>query len=648
MQVLWFDELEYDDDVERVTAGERGRGRTALTVRYEERVEIILLNPDCHIYYTYQELAPALVCRIVVSPNFDTVPVDFIEHINTKKKSLLVSQNLSVIDYAIDISLNNTELPIKSEIAEESYETKNEVQINDYNNDITLGSAEYYKEDFIENVPSPDSSNSDDEPLSLRVTRKKEQQISKKEITASVKRKLTKRRFYEDFADVIILSKEQQLKEVENRKNSLNYLNSPYKCNKCYKGFLEDIPFKNHMARHEEISGEFTCEICQIRCETERKLRSHCISTHERRYACRECSHISNTCNQAREHEKWHKGHTYSCEICGQVFRKSTTRLTHVRLRHPTQHVCDVCGDSFIGSHGLTMHKRRTHKDTPEETVNSDGYCADCDFRFASKHALDKHVSSSAKHSGHSQFCHNCRMCGDAYETEETLRAHYKTHAPAGGAGGTAECDQCGAQFSNAKKCAAHHRRVHLGLKYANNKNIVCEICGKKCTSKATLQYHQRTHTGEKPYQCNVCPKRFSVRQRLQIHARTHTGERPYPCPHCPKAFRHKPALNRHARCWSAGDNTTTTYKLNTPLVMGAHGREAVYMFLLQESLLAIQLDEDPHSDGALQTAPALQEQEREGGRLTRGRGTSRGGGAAARRRRTRTDIIDYELKREE
>ncbi|GBP46286.1 Zinc finger protein 680 [Eumeta japonica] len=361
------------------------------------------------------------------------VSVDFIEHISTKK-SLLVSQNLSVIDCAIDISLNNTELPIKSEIAEESYDTKKELDIQDYKNDIELDIPVYCKDDYNKNNPSPGSSKSDDELLLFGVTRKEEQQTCKNEFTVSKKRKV-----YEDFADIIILSKEQQLEELESRKNSLNYLNSPYKCNKCYKGFLEDITFKNHMVRHEEYSGEFTCEICQIRCETKRKLRSHCISTHERKYECRECGHMSNTCNQAPEHEKWHKGHTYSCEICGQVFRKSTTCLSHVRLRHPTQHVCDVCGDSFIGAHGLTMHKRRAHKNTLEEAASLDGYCADCDFWFASKRALDGHFSASAKHSGDNQFCHNCRICGDAYETEETLRAHYKTHAPAGG---MAKCDQ--------------------------------------------------------------------------------------------------------------------------------------------------------------------------------------------------------------
>lgn len=81
-----------------------------------------------------------------------------------------------------------------------------------------------------------------------------------------------------------------------------------------------------------------------------------------------------------------------------------------------------------------------------------------------------------------------------------------------------------------------------------NVKNVVCEICGKKYTSKAALKYHQRVHTGERPYKCTECDKTFTMPLFLQIHVRTHTGERPYECPLCPKAFSNKAALLRHDR----------------------------------------------------------------------------------------------------
>ncbi|XP_059047327.1 zinc finger protein 300-like [Achroia grisella] len=83
---------------------------------------------------------------------------------------------------------------------------------------------------------------------------------------------------------------------------------------------------------------------------------------------------------------------------------------------------------------------------------------------------------------------------------------------------------------------------------YHNIQNIVCEMCGKRYASNAALRYHQRIHTGERPYQCSYCPKTFTMPLFLQIHLRTHTGERPYPCPLCPKAFSNRAALLRHNR----------------------------------------------------------------------------------------------------
>ncbi|CAG9790643.1 unnamed protein product [Diatraea saccharalis] len=147
-----------------------------------------------------------------------------------------------------------------------------------------------------------------------------------------------------------------------------------------------------------------------------------------------------------------------------------------------------------------------------------------------------------------------CLIC-DADVSPDKLKAHLQDHQNALKTPknpsekltvAKVPCDQCGASFVNILKQQAHVKRMHLGLKY--NKNIVCEVCGKKCTSNAGLKYHQRTHTGERPYSCASCNKRFKDKNQLRIHARAHTGERPYACALCGKRFSQKPALNRHYR----------------------------------------------------------------------------------------------------
>ncbi|KAG6439176.1 hypothetical protein O3G_MSEX000553 [Manduca sexta] len=60
------------------------------------------------------------------------------------------------------------------------------------------------------------------------------------------------------------------------------------------------------------------------------------------------------------------------------------------------------------------------------------------------------------------------------------------------------------------------------------------------------MVYHQRIHTGEKPYACTECPKRFRMPEQLQNHVRIHTGERPFKCKYCPNTFKTYPAMSRH------------------------------------------------------------------------------------------------------
>ena len=49
-----------------------------------------------------------------------------------------------------------------------------------------------------------------------------------------------------------------------------------------------------------------------------------------------------------------------------------------------------------------------------------------------------------------------------------------------------------------------------------------CGICDKMCASRAALEIHYRTHTGERPYTCSVCFRAFKRKEHMLRHLGTH------------------------------------------------------------------------------------------------------------------------------
>ncbi|XP_075990039.1 uncharacterized protein LOC142985638 [Anticarsia gemmatalis] len=453
-----------------------------------------------------------------------------------------------VVNWDITADVEETEVVKKEEI--KSLPVKIE-----HNQAIAHESTEQNSIEFDNNDNTQSSDPEDDIPLKLIKT---EPRVKKKRVRVRKKEKDDVKPLIID-AHEIILTREEQESNLRARCKSLNYTLSPFKCELCYKGFVDENAYMNHKLKHDERSGCYACEICHMRYRSKQHLRTHVSSAHSRLFRCNKCGHTTHTANQARVHEKWHNGYTYECQLCSHKFKKPTSYLSHMRKRHPTEHVCNICGESFVGKHGLMMHKSKTHnngeliKESADEPA-SDRYCNDCDIQFYTKDAWKRHILYSVKHTLKNESSTECSICGWRGRGD-TLAVHLKEHCrslklkrPVTHVADKlhCHCPQCGQKYKSRSKLQAHINRIHLGLKY--NKNIVCEVCGIHCTSNARLKYHQRTHTGERPYSCNTCGKHFSDSNQLRIHTRTHTGEKPYVCAVCGKRFTQKPALNRHYR----------------------------------------------------------------------------------------------------
>ncbi|KAL4702003.1 hypothetical protein ACJJTC_012101 [Scirpophaga incertulas] len=198
---------------------------------------------------------------------------------------------------------------------------------------------------------------------------------------------------------VKFLTKEEQLEEIQARKLTNNYKTSLYKCDKCFKGFMTEVTYKNHLLKHDRVSGRYKCEVCWSRYPILRKLRHHNSRCHEREYKCKSCSFITKSRCQAIGHYRWHNGLVFVCNTCGATFRKASSHLSHVRMQHPSEHVCVLCGESFVGKRGLVIHEQKAHRLSNKQngsTTPAMFACDTCSVQFKTKDALQKHIVTTA------------------------------------------------------------------------------------------------------------------------------------------------------------------------------------------------------------------------------------------------------------
>lgn len=85
--------------------------------------------------------------------------------------------------------------------------------------------------------------------------------------------------------------------------------------------------------------------------------------------------------------------------------------------------------------------------------------------------------------------------------------------------------------FYSSRNTLEEHNNTHTGVRPYR-----CDICGKDFTSKYTFKAHEKVHTNrERNYTCINCGKAFLTEQNLIHHERTHSGLKNYVCQKCGK-----------------------------------------------------------------------------------------------------------------
>ncbi|XP_069364291.1 zinc finger protein 58-like isoform X2 [Maniola hyperantus] len=420
--------------------------------------------------------------------------------------------------------------------------------INDTNNYIDLeDSGSYlksvvYDEADTKNVKKPAKiTNSKIKVIRKRTPKPKTVKKGKKSV------KVEDKEFLKQF-DVTEMSYDEQLADLQKRKETPNFQNSVYKCVECFKGFRSDNVYNTHKDKHTDKFGKVVCPICRLHYQSQHKLNEHVSRVHRMKYSCTSCPLVTSHKMAAINHQQWHDGVVYTCPHCQEERHSKTGYLSHLRIMHPTNMVCTLCGFSFLNQKGLGLHVKRKHRDL--DVQNPDGpFCEPCNIRFASDTAYKQHMQVSLKHAAGKLLKRNTpkQNYTRTDKSEEQLNSETKLIS----------CEQCGVQLQGFRSYNHHFKMYHPGETRTQHpphktnsasSQCLCEKCGQSFLTPYTLQFHMTSkHSGKKEFQCDVCDKSFYLKRHLVLHVKTHSGDQLlHQCPVCQKKFNLRANCKRH------------------------------------------------------------------------------------------------------
>lgn len=115
-------------------------------------------------------------------------------------------------------------------------------------------------------------------------------------------------------------------------------------------------------------------------------------------------------------------------------------------------------------------------------------------------------------------------------------------------------CRYCGHETDD-KTNYWQHVRIHV----KPEKLLTCDTCQFVTQYKHHLEYHQRNHSGYKPFKCDSCEYQCVNKSMLNSHMKSHSSVYQFQCGECKYATKYVHSLKMHLKKYSHHPNHQLT-----------------------------------------------------------------------------------------